>query len=378
MKVFGRALSACSFLVTMGVATACGGVGVSQSPPSLHSSASPQLTYAVPSGYTVPSSLAASPSGTGVWFIAGSDTDTAIFYVSPLPSEDRTYNLGRTFPIGEYTAIAVAPDRSVWAGVNMTLVHLYPATGKVTMYDVPSPQDNAAAESYRPPSVQGAHYITALSVNPVGAVALAISASAQVTLFEHGVFSAWPLPANTGPVDVAYLPDGTLGINLANYASHHTDEVATFTATGDRTLSATVSAPHLVARGSSFVSVSSVQTTLDRRANVTSATPLHLSGAQAQPVTAVQPTVLQTGTVVIPSTDGILLTLPTGGTTDVAFPAVPCFSRSGSLPPHVQPPLSSAVCHESPVVVAADAADNVWMLLPDHADQIAFVAANGL
>ncbi|MGH7723521.1 MAG: hypothetical protein ACRENL_11960 [Candidatus Dormibacteria bacterium] len=202
-------------------------------------------------------------------------------------------------------------------------------------------------------------------------MALAISAAAEVVVLKDGGFTARPLPANTDPVDVAYLTDGTLGVNLRDYDTHHVDEIATFTSNGVRTDSAVVSAPHMVAIANKFVTVSNQLTTLDGQAQVSASIPLGVTSNSFQPVTVRPIAVLSSGNVALASSDGVLFAnVSSGQTMDLRLASVSCYPSMIALPPGVTLLPSPATCFESPLLVAADAAGNVWIVVPDHTNEI--------
>ena len=335
----------------------------------------PLFTYTLPADYQPPSSLAGDPSGDGAWFLSGSDKVTAILFASSTPSKDRNYPLQKSLVLGADSGIAIAPDGTVWAGAQQTLVHLVPATGALTEYAVPTPSDSASAESYRPTSVQGTHDIVSIAVSNSGSVAIAQSAAAQVTVLRNGTFSSWPLPANTAPVDVAYLEDGTLGVGLADYATHHVDKVATFSQAGGRALTEGVAGSHMVGHGDRFLTVTDHIIAIDNQARVAATVSLSSATNHAQPITVRPITVLPSGNIAEPSTDGVLLAnVSNGQTTDERLPMGPCVPSSAALPPGVTTPASPASCPSSPLLVAADGSHNLWLVLPQRQNEIAVVA----
>ncbi|MHB8719052.1 MAG: hypothetical protein ACYDAC_09210 [Candidatus Dormibacteria bacterium] len=310
-----------------------------------------------------------------MWFLAGSDRQTSIFHVTPDPSRDRVYPLSKILALGADSAVSVGPDGTVWVGVNMTLIHLVPATAAVTLFDVPTPADSSTAESYRPASVRGAHDVTSLAVSRSGDVALAISAAEQIVILSNGAFSTWSLPPATTPVSVAYLTDGTLGASLADYSTHHVDEIVT------RSPDAVayrghVSVPDLAATSTRFVTVNDGDVAaIDGHARVSRTMPLALSGTTDQPITVRSATALPSGNVALPSRDGVLFVdVWSGQTTDAQLPKTTCGGSTVGLPAGVTPLPSSGTCAVSPLLLAADGAGNVWMMTPDHATAIGLLS----
>lgn len=364
---------------TAALVSGCGGVvgsGTGGAPQVAITS--PQFVYTLPEDVQMPPALAGDVTGRGVWFLSGSDKGTAFYHVGSVPSDNHVYPLDSVLSFGADGGIAAARDGTVWAGVGMTLFHLIPSTGKVVTYGVPTPADSAAAESYRPQSVKGAHDIRSVAVSSTGQVALAISAAAAVTVFDAGTFSSRSLPSGTEPVDVAYLVDGTLGVNLVDFATHRTDEVETFSAAGVSTLRAQLPAPRLVANGDTLVTITDHVTSIDAQARVRASLPLVASRNQGQPISVYPMAALPSGNVVVPSKDGVVLAnVSTGQSVDLQFPPVACWGPGVALPPGVTLPPTPSNCPEHPVLVAADAVQNVWMILPDDQHQIALLAGIG-
>jgi streptogramin lyase len=380
LRWLGCVVSVSVFVCGCGAAGAATGAQVTnQDAATTLTKASPQFVYAIPSGDQMPSALAGDPVRGGAWFLTGSSVSTSIVYVSVDPTQDRSYTLPAVLVFGFDTAIAVDPDGSVWVGARMSLVHLIPATGVATVYPVPTPADSPAAESYLPPSAQGTYDITSLAVSRSGVVAMAISAAAQVTVLSQGQFDAWPLPAGTDPVDVAFLNDGTLGVNLDDYATHRIDEVATFTSNGGRTDSGVIATevPSLVSTGDAFVSAGTYMATIGDQAQVLRTANLAASGnPEASPIVSLPMSVLPSGNLVLPSMDGIsLINSSSGQVTDVALSGGLCGSPTANMP---APPANFSLrptpagCPEIPLFVAADRDGNLWLIEPDQ-EQIAVV-----
>ncbi|MFZ2034564.1 MAG: hypothetical protein WAW53_12480 [Candidatus Dormiibacterota bacterium] len=327
----------------------------------------PKVVYTVPVGSQPPSFLGADPKRQGVWFITGTDAATSIVFVSVNPSQDRVFSLHTYYPLGVDGGIAVASDGTVWAGINMVLIHLNPTTGAVTKYRVPTPGDSAAAEAYNPPFVKGTHAITAVAVTGIDTVALAISNADQVVVFHAGRFVDRSLPTNTVPEDVAYLADGTLGVALADFNTHHRDRVVTFTPSGARSESQLVDVWNLVSTGTQFVSVTTQMVVFNAHAQLIAMVPF-VPAIKPYPISISALGILPNGALMMEGWDGVLVaSLSSGTTVDLRFPRVDCSGPSSiSYPPGVSPPTpypAGYLCAQKAQLVASDGAGDVWMVL---------------
>lgn len=332
----------------------------------------PKVVYTLPAGENPPFFLGADPKRRGVWFVTGTDAVTSIVFVSVNPSQDRVFSVHAYYPLGAAGGIAVASDGSVWAGVNMVLIHLDPSTGAVTTYRVPTPGDSGAAEAYNPPSVKGTHYISAVAVTGTSTVALAIADADQVVVFHNGRFADWSLPTNTVPEAVAYLDDGTLGAALADFNTHHRDRVVTFTPSGARSESQLVEVWNLVSTRNQFVTVANQMVVFNARARITATVPF-VPEIKPSPIEISALGILPNGDLMMEGWDGVLVaSLSTGTTVDLRFPRVACPDRSSiSWPPGVPTPTPYPVgyfCAQQAQLVASDGAGDVWMTLGNSSE----------
>jgi hypothetical protein len=346
--------------------------------------ATPSRIYTLPMGYTMPSSFIGSRSGQGVWFLSSTDATSTIFFVSPDKSEDRSWSLGAHYPLGADSGIAVAPDGSVWAGVGMVLIHLVPATGSVITLHVPNPVESSMAASYEPNFVKGSHDIVALAVSSSGVVAVALSASSQVVVLSGTIFSAWDLPPNTTPRDVAYLSDDTLGVTVNDFVTHKADRIATFTTAGRRTDSPSVSAWDLASTGTSFLTLAGTVATVDAEARVTHSVPMAAPKRSATdtptPVIQGPVSILPDGDVLVPSSDGVMaVNASNGQAKDGPLPFSSCSSINVVFPPGFTPRASSSTqsCPDTPLMVVTDAAGDIWAQLSSSPNSIALINGAG-
>lgn len=339
----------------------------SPAPTAAGPTVTPKVVYTVPVDSQPPSFFGADPKRRGVWFVTGTDAATSIVFVSVNPSQDRVFSLHTYYPLGIDGGIAVASDGTVWAGINMVLIHLNPTTGAVTKYRVPTPGDSAAAEAYNPPSVKGTHSITAVAVAGTDTVALAILDADQVVVFHAGRFVDWSLPLNTVPQDVAYLKDGTLGVSLSDYNTHYFDRVVTFAPSGQRSESPSVEVMNLVSTGTQFVSVANQMVVFNTHAQLTATVPF-VPAIKPNPIEISALGILPNGDLMMEGWDGVLLAnLSSGTTVDLRLPRVACPNQSSiSYPPGFAtftPYPAGYLCTQKPQLVASDGAGDVWMIL---------------
>jgi hypothetical protein len=341
----------------------------------------PKLAYTLPANQQTPSFLGADPKRRGVWFITGTDSGTSIVYVSVNPSQDRRYSLHAYYPLGVAGGIAVASDGTVWAGLNMVLIHLNPTNGVVTTFRIPTPGDSAAAEAYNPASVKGTHFVTAVAVTGTDTVALAIEDADQVVVFHAGRFADWSLPRNTVPEDVAYLDDGTLGVTLADFNTHHRDRLVTFTAGGTGSESPLVDVWNVVSTGTRFVTVTGQMLIFNARAQLTATVPF-VPAIRPSPIDISALGILPDGTLMMAGWDGVIVANVSGGMTiDLRFPRVTCPDLSSISPPVGAPTMTPYPagyrCTQAPELVASDGAGDVWMTLgnPSEIDLLERVGA---
>jgi hypothetical protein len=333
----------------------------------------PKVVYTLPSDENEPFSLGADPKRRGVWFVTGTDAVTSIVFVSVDPSQDRVFSLHAYYPFGAAGGIAVASDGTVWAGVNMVLIHLDPSTGSVHTYRVPTPGDSAAAEAYNPPFAKGTHYISAVAVTGTDTVALAIDDADQVVVFRNGRFLDWSLPANTVPRDVAFLDDGTLGVSLSDYNTHYTDRVVTFTPSGGRSESQLVDVWNLVSTGTQFVTVANGMLIFNAHAQLTATVPFVPTIKPADSISGFELGILPDGDLVTGSRDGMLVAnLSSGTTVDLRLPHVECPNPDSiSYPVGVSPPTpypAGYLCAQEPQLLASDGVGDVWMVLGNQSE----------
>jgi sugar lactone lactonase YvrE len=287
-----------------------------------------------------------------VWFVTGNTVTESIVFAGIDPTQSRAFPLPAHYSFGSSMGIAVASDGSVWAGIDLALLHLNPTTGLITTYRVPITSN-------------GFRVITAIAVSGTDTVALAIDDDDDVVLFRAGRFVTWSLPVNTQPEDVAYLNDGTLGVSLSDLNTHTYDRVVTYTPTGVRRESAPVDVYHLASNGTEFVSVDDQIVTFNARAQLTATLPF--VPTLKPKVLIISPlAVLPNGKLLLRSGDGVLVaSLTTGATYVVQLPRVACPTAISSSAGGTSSPAGS-LCEEYPDVVTSDGAGDLWMLLANE------------
>ena len=180
-------------------------------------------TY-LPAGYDPITEIDGDPSGAGVWFWDSSASQVTIFHVDGNGTLTSWPVLtGSSFQNEQaLSGIAVNTSGTVWFGMNTTLVALDPNTGKVHSWSIPEPGINVAALSFEPPNLAGIEAVQALAVGPKGQVAIAMSSSNGVEVFDpvSATFTTVTLPAaGDEPLSVAYTSDGTLAIGMADLST---------------------------------------------------------------------------------------------------------------------------------------------------------------
>jgi hypothetical protein len=309
----------------------------------------PKVVDTLAEGEQPPSSFGADPKRRGVWFVTGNEVTESIDFVGVDPDQSRVFPLPTHYSIGSSVGIAVASDGTVWAGIDLVLIHLNPTTGAMTTYPVPTPSNGFRA-------------ITAIAVTGSDTVALAIYDTDQVVVFRDGRFVDWSLPTNTEPWDVAYLKDGTLGVSLSDLNTHTYDRVVTYTPSGARSESQLVDVYHLASTGTQFVSVENQIVVFNASAQLTAT--LQFVPTLKPKVLIISPiSVLPNGDLLLRSGDGVLVSsLTTGATVVLQLPRAACPNPiSFSVPPPSHP--AGYLCEQIPNLVASDGEGDLWMLL---------------
>ncbi len=178
----------------------------------------------LPAGYDAITEIAGDPSRTGVWFWDSSATQVTLFHVDGNGTMTSWPVLTGSMFQNEQalSGIAVSASGTVWFGMNTTLVELDPRTGKVDRWSIPVPGANSVAEGFEPPNLAGIEAVEALAVAPGGQVAIAMSSSTGVEIFDPnaGTFTTVTLPTSGDePLSVAYASDGTLAVGMTDLST---------------------------------------------------------------------------------------------------------------------------------------------------------------
>lgn len=333
-------------------------------------------SVSLPDGYGPVTALAGDPRGSGVWFWADTRTTLSIFHVNSqgsltswpvLTGADNAYQA--------LSGLTVTSAGIVWLGINATLTRLDPGTGAVKTWNIPAPADNPAAESFRPPGLRQQFLVQALAASSDGShIAIAISLASSVEVFDPsaGTFSQIAMPAvSDSPQSLAYAPDGTLGVGIANYQTHHLT-TALVIRPGSSGVPVPVSVPDsgtITSYGTSgFIVGAAHPSLLTVTGNVTpiavpaAATEAHSSDG-GRPLV-----VLHGGRLGVITSAGVLeypgnatsVVSATAASATLQLPGVKCpvpISTSGSPPPAPHGP-----CHPYPSVLAVDGAGGIWVV----------------
>jgi hypothetical protein len=330
----------------------------------------------LPDGYDPITTLAGDPHGSGVWFWADTKTTLSIFHVDgqgKLTSWPVLTGADNSFQAE--SGLAVTSAGTVWLGINATLTRLDPSTGAVQTWRIPAPGDNPAAESFRPADTQGLYLVQAIAASPGGTqIAIAMDLSSSVELFDPaaGTFTQIAMPATSDtPVSLAYTPDGTLGVGLANYQTHRWD-TALVVRPGTTSAPAAIPVPDsrsITSYGTSGFIVGAADPSL-----LTSTGTVAPIAAPAAAAAAYTP---DSGHAIIAMPNGVLgiigkggvfeypgnaasVASATAGSATLQLPGVQCLvPMSGNGSPEPSP---TGPCYPEPSVMAVDGAGGIWVV----------------
>ena len=361
-------------------ATGCGHVPFGKADDRSHYSASVVQTSAqnsvtLPGGYGPITALAGDPNGSGVWFWADTKTTLSIFHVDGqgkltswpvLTGTDNVYQAE--------SGLAVTSAGMVWLGINATLTRLDPSTGAVQTWRIPAPGDNPAAESFRPTDTQGQYLVQAIAASPGGRqIAIGLDLSSSVELFDPaaGTFTQIAMPAASDtPQSLAYAPDGTLGVGLANYQTHLWD-TALVVRPGTTSAPAAIPVPDsrsITSYGSSGFAVGAGDPSLLTTTGTVTpiAAPAAAAGASA-PASGQAIIVLPNRVLGIIGKGGVFeypgnattVASATAGSVTLQLPGVPC-----PVPITIGSPAPTPTgpCYPGPSVIAVDGAGGIWVV----------------
>lgn len=359
-------------------ATGCGHVpfgNAHHNHPSAVVQTSAQASVTLPDGYGPITTLAGDPTGSGVWFWADTKTTLSIFHVNGqgklaswpvLTGADNVYQ--------DISGLVVTSAGIAWLGINATLTRLDPSTGAVQTWRIPAPGDNPAAESFRPSDVQGLYLVQAIAANPGGSqIAIAMDLSSSVELFDPSAdtFTQIAMPATSDtPVSLAYTPDGTLGVGLANYQTHLWDTTLVVRP-GTTSAPAAIPVPDsrsITSYGTSgFIVGAGDPSLLTTAGTVTPiAAPAAAAGASA-PASGQAIIVLPNGVLGIIGKSGVFeypgnaasVASATAGSVTLQLPGVQCPVPITYGSPA---PTPTGPCYPGPSVIAVDGAGGLWVV----------------
>ena len=321
-------------------------------------------------GYGRPIALASDPTRPGVWFLDASATDESIFFWNPITSSLSKYSFGTdaSLPFASQAALTVDTSGVVWAGIGDTLLRLDPATGSITRIAIPALPSNTTLQGGpgggpgEPPPLFDSHAVQALAVNRAGTLAVAISFSTSVFLYDtaNQTFDNVTLPDGDVPNDLSSLPDGTFVV--ATSSTHGVDFVAP-----DHSVARSAVNGYVLGCGPA-----SCVTSPDGHTLYT-VTPAAAGSASTQSPSVTQttvnsvqfllgskPTVLTPSKVVVPTTKGFYVGNPSSGSgAQYSLPARQCSTMYVSDPSRSALP-KTVTCQQVPVDYVIDSAGNIW------------------
>jgi len=321
-------------------------------------------------GYGPITILAGDPNGNGVWFWDSTKTELSVFRINSQGNVTAWPISGVT----EFQAIsgfAVTAPGIVWLGINSTLSRLDSASGASRTWQIPAPADNPAAESYQPADLKSQHLVQGTAVAPDGKhVAIAMSDASSVQLFDvsAGTFTQISMPTTSDdPVAVAYSPDGTLGVALANYTTHREDS-ALIIRQGDAdstTVVPVADSSSITSDGTSgFILGSGHPSLVSTAGKVTPIAVPAVPLSSDHPGTAINvmpngdlAAITSTGVIEFPG-DASSAASATSASLTLQLPAMRCQPNAGSYELGTR----TSACHPQADVMAVDAAGGVWVV----------------
>lgn len=170
-----------------------------------------------------PTSLAIAANGSAWFWSNQASGQTDLFRWDPLAGVLDSYDLGSTQTLGlttgQLSAIAVAPNGTIWIGANRVVVSFSPQNETVSKLTLP-PLPVAGALSALPSQYQGAQAIESMTVNAAGTLAIAVTNGNAVAILNtsSSQFHLIPLPQHSDATAVAYFGNGTLAVSVVSFA----------------------------------------------------------------------------------------------------------------------------------------------------------------
>lgn len=328
-------------------------------------------------GYSEPLALVGDPAGSGVWFIAASTSDEAIFHWNALTSQLQTFPFATSsdpLPFGDQASLTIDSSGIVWAGIHSTLIRLNPSTGAIEQIAIPQlPTDSALVggpgSGATQPRLFSTHDISGVASAPNGTIVISVTFSSILLTYDpaSGTFSQIALPAADIPTGLNVLTGGTIVVTA------NSDSLTVVRPDGS--IQSTLPLPSSgFGCGSGVCAVIQDPHTIEMLDNgtvgptsATSGSPAMVGPFSAKGVT-VQGVNLQVGRSPIPLRNGEVLASTVSGfdvvdpstasTTSLSLPSQTCTTRAVSVASGPVP--SKVTCQETPVDFAVDSAGNVW------------------
>ena len=327
----------------------------------------PSFSTPAPAGFDAPGELIADRRGAGVWFLANSVHDSRIFHASG-NGVVQSWHIGdpqtNGLRVGVESGLAVGGNGVVWAGAGTTLARLDTTSGAVNLYPIPV-ADSPSAEGLLPPELQGrTHAVRAIAQDDAGHVAIVVREARAIEVFDDNTrtFSVIMLPSVGDATDLAYLPDGTLGVGLNDAASHAPDRIAIFQP-GSTVPSVVIGADagSIESDGQAFLTYWTQPYEITRTGETTALPLLDRSTHTVGPRASVAPQ----HRAVIARKDGLTILSASGSAEAIHFGTVPCAPPSGvpGAADSNYPPVSR--CQLTPLLDAVDGGGNIWFVTND-------------
>jgi hypothetical protein len=253
----------------------------------------------------------------------------------------------------------------IWVAADGNLIRVDTRANTTTSVPLPAVRDNANLEAGLPAKERGVHFIRALAVDAHGHVAVALSASTQILVFDDAKksFSKIDLPANDDAWSIAYYADGRLAVGAADA---HGDVATMFVVDTD----GKIGKPFTVPDASRLVTLAPGS---DLLAGTLGPAIVHEDGrTQAVRLPAgVHANMSQGGVTPLPkgrfavSTSSNVLVVDPDGSTSIVYryPPGPCPLRGG---PGLDPPSTTAPtnqeCFVTPFAMQADRTGHLWIV----------------
>lgn len=165
----------------------------------------------------IASQIAPSSAAEGVVYWTRTDKQLSISRVDG--QSVQTWNVAPgTGPEQSSLAPTIAAEGNlIWVAADGVLTRVDTTSNATSSIPLPAPTDNPNVEASRPSEVRGVHDICSLAVDSSGHVAIALSAAAEVLVYDDakGSFSMIQLPVDTDAWSLAYFADGQLAIGAA-------------------------------------------------------------------------------------------------------------------------------------------------------------------